>query len=163
MTRIGLISDTHGKLDNRVFNVFDSVDLILHAGDIGHPDILTSLNVIAPVTAVYGNCDAWEIRRQTREWAELYYENHIIRIRHIPNKKFQAHSHPGPAIVIHGHIHRPALERRGKTWIINPGSATQPRNDDGRRTAGLLTLNKEDAEINIVALEDGRPIIHQKL
>jgi hypothetical protein len=163
MTRIGLISDTHGTLDNGVFKIFDSVDLVLHAGDIGNMDILTALNAIAPVTAVYGNCDSWEIRQRTREWAELHYENFILRLKHIPNKKFQTLSHPGPSLVIYGHLHSPGLERRGQAWIINPGSATQPRNDDGKRTVGLLTLDKGDAEIHIVALEDGQSIIRQKL
>ncbi|TFG45856.1 MAG: metallophosphoesterase, partial [Gemmatimonadales bacterium] len=55
--RLGIISDTHGLLRPEVFEVFREVDHILHAGDIGPLDILTELEAIAPVTAVFGNTD----------------------------------------------------------------------------------------------------------
>jgi hypothetical protein len=57
MTTIGVISDTHGHLDPRVFELFAGVDHILHAGDIGSPGGVLQLEKIAPVTAVAGNCD----------------------------------------------------------------------------------------------------------
>ena len=62
--RLGIISDTHDLLRPEVFAVFAEVDHILHAGDIGSPDILTALEALAPVTAVYGNTDGWEIRER---------------------------------------------------------------------------------------------------
>jgi hypothetical protein len=58
MTTIGVISDTHGYVDPRVFELFAGVDHILHAGDIGPPGVVLQLERIAPVTAVRGNCDA---------------------------------------------------------------------------------------------------------
>jgi putative phosphoesterase len=57
--RIGLISDTHGRLDSRVVEIFEGVDRILHAGDIGGEEILAELGAVAPVTAVLGNTDAF--------------------------------------------------------------------------------------------------------
>jgi putative phosphoesterase len=60
--RLGVISDTHGKLRPQVFDVFAEVDHILHGGDVGPADVLTELEALAPVTAVYGNMDGFEIR-----------------------------------------------------------------------------------------------------
>ena len=60
--RLGIISDTHGKLRSQVFDVFADVDHIIHAGDIGSPDLIAALEVIAPVTAVYGNTDGFDVR-----------------------------------------------------------------------------------------------------
>src|SRR5512142_2670996 len=62
-TRIGLISDTHGKLRPEVFAAFEGVLRILHAGDVGTRDVLVELEAIAPVTAVFGNTDHGELRR----------------------------------------------------------------------------------------------------
>ena len=62
MARIGVIADTHGLLRPEVFEVFREVDHILHAGDVGPASILDELEAIAPVTAVYGNTDGWEVR-----------------------------------------------------------------------------------------------------
>jgi len=64
--RLGIISDTHGKLRPEVFDLFSGVDHILHAGDVGSADILTELEVLAPVTAVYGNVDDFDLRDVSR-------------------------------------------------------------------------------------------------
>ena len=62
--RLGVIADTHGLLRPEVFHAFAEVDHILHAGDLGPLDLLTELEAMAPVTAVYGNTDGEEVRRQ---------------------------------------------------------------------------------------------------
>jgi putative phosphoesterase len=69
--KIGIISDTHGLLRPQVFDVFQGVEHILHAGDIGNLDIITELEAIAPVTAVWGNADGWEVRGRVPEVAEV--------------------------------------------------------------------------------------------
>ena len=69
--RIGVISDTHGLLRPEVFEVFDRVDYILHAGDVGPESILDELATIAPVTAVYGNTDGWALRRRLPQVARI--------------------------------------------------------------------------------------------
>jgi putative phosphoesterase len=61
--KIGLISDTHGHLPGKVHDAFKTVDLILHAGDIGSQDIINELETIAPVYAVHGNIDGWPLRK----------------------------------------------------------------------------------------------------
>jgi uncharacterized protein len=67
--RIGVISDTHGRLRGEVFTHFDGVELIVHAGDIGGVELLDELRALAPVTAVWGNTDALEVRRVVPEFA----------------------------------------------------------------------------------------------
>ncbi|HEV8598014.1 MAG TPA: metallophosphoesterase family protein, partial [Gemmatimonadales bacterium] len=65
--RLGIIADTHGLLRPEVFEVFKHVDRILHAGDVGDLDILTELEAIAPVTAVWGNTDGLALRGRLPE------------------------------------------------------------------------------------------------
>jgi hypothetical protein len=60
--RLGILADTHGRLPSEVLDVFANVDLILHAGDVGEPAILATLEALAPVTAVYGNVDGGALR-----------------------------------------------------------------------------------------------------
>jgi len=106
--KIGLISDTHGKLPEDVFNVFKKVDLILHAGDIGNFNILKRLKELAPVYAVYGNIDNYSVASRLplkisfkleevqilmmhnignirsflpTKWTECFYHDHKIRKR----------------------------------------------------------------------------------
>ena len=74
--RIGLIADTHGLLRNEVYAVFEGVDEIIHAGDVGDPSILGELEIIAPVQAVFGNVDGWDVREAAVEALEL---EHVLR------------------------------------------------------------------------------------
>jgi putative phosphoesterase len=59
--RIGIISDTHGHLPAQVFSIFKRVDYIFHAGDIGNQSIISDLEILCPVFAVYGNIDTWPV------------------------------------------------------------------------------------------------------
>ena len=61
MTRIGILSDTHGYLDENIFYYFKDVDLIFHAGDIGTQDVTDKLKAFKPLYAVYGNIDGQEL------------------------------------------------------------------------------------------------------
>src|SRR6188768_3047522 len=80
--RIGLISDTHGKLRPAVFERLAGVDLIFHAGDIGSLDIITELETIAPVQAVHGNTDDFDVRDRYRETLELVADGKRIAVTH---------------------------------------------------------------------------------
>jgi putative phosphoesterase len=146
--RIGLISDTHGTLRNEVFDHFDGVAHILHAGDIGDPDILTALSAVAPVAAVWGNTDGNEIRMNVQETVTLEAAGRTIMVVHghrlgSPTPAGLDQAHPGPDIIVFGHTHKPAFERIGSRLFINPGSAGQPR-------FGLKP------SIAVLTLEDGR-------
>lgn len=117
----------------QVFDVFREVDHILHAGDVGRPDLLIELQALAPVTAVYGNSDDVELRTKLPQVAELELDGMAIVVTHgdqfgspTPAKLYEAF--PRAEIIIYGHSHRPILELVDKTvTVMNPGGAGAPR------------------------------------
>lgn len=144
--RFGLISDTHSLLRNEVYAAFAGVDEILHAGDVGDPAILDELGVIAPVQAVYGNVDGWEVRQQAAE--ELEFERLDQRIGVIHGHQWgspRIHDllgrYPDCSIVVYGHTHQPLIEKVESILVINPGSAGRQRFGMSV-TAALLTLKR---------------------
>ncbi len=132
ITRIGIISDTHGLLRNEVYAAFEGVDEILHAGDVGDPALLTELAVIAPVHAVHGNVDGWEVRAVTPEVVELERLGHKLVVIHghqwgSPSVEDLAERYSGYSVVVYGHTHRPLIQELDGTLMVNPGSAGQRR------------------------------------
>lgn len=131
--RLGVISDTHGMLRPEVFDVFREVDHILHGGDVGRVEIITELEAIAPVTAVYGNSDGFDLRGKLPQVAEIELDGFPIVVTHgdqfgspTPAKLYEAF--PRAEIIIFGHSHRPLLELVDKTvTVMNPGGAGAPR------------------------------------
>lgn len=131
--RLGIIADTHGLLRPAVFEVFKEVDHILHAGDIGVPEIVTDLEAVATVTAVYGNVDGPELRARLPQVAELELEGFTIAVTHgdqfghpTPEKLHGAF--PRAEIIVYGHTHRPLLELIDDTvTVMNPGGAGRAR------------------------------------
>ncbi len=83
MTRIGLLSDTHGLLDKRVLEHFKDVDEIWHAGDIGSEDVLRRLREFKPTRAVYGNMDSGEVRYSLSEFYRFRVEEVNVLMTHI--------------------------------------------------------------------------------
>jgi putative phosphoesterase len=128
--KIGVISDTHGYLDPRVAELFDGVEHILHAGDIGSPAILNGLEAIAPVTAVSGNNDYNPDWRE-RELVELAGRKFLVQ--HIVDPRAPAEAWAGLLdraavdVVVFGHTHRPHAEWRDGRLFFNPGYAGKPR------------------------------------
>jgi putative phosphoesterase len=143
--RLGIISDTHGQLRAQVFEVFAQVDHILHAGDVGRPDVLTELEALAPVTAVYGNTDGPELRARLPRVAALQLDGFDIIVTHgdqlgspTPNTLFAAF--PRAEIIVYGHTHRPLLEMVDRTvTVLNPGSAG-PARFDLKPSVGIMEL-----------------------
>lgn len=127
--RIGIISDTHGLLRPEVFDVFEKVDHIIHAGDIGSVDILLELETLAPVTAVFGNTDGFEVRQKVGGIAEIDLEGLLVTVTHgdqfgTPDSDLLAKQFPDRDVLIFGHTHRPELKLVGDTLtIMNPGPA----------------------------------------
>jgi putative phosphoesterase len=143
--RIGVISDTHGLLRPEVFEVFGAVDHILHGGDVGRPEILDELETIAPVTAVYGNTDGWELRGRLPEVATVELDGFTIVVTHghqlgSPTpEKLQA-EFPAAEIIVYGHTHRPLLTLVDVVvTVMNPGGAG-PRRFDLPASVGILEL-----------------------
>lgn len=123
MTTIGVISDTHGLLRPEAQNQLAGVDHIIHAGDIGSPDIVPSLEIIAPVTAIKGNIDqaAWASRFADEETLEI--AGHKIFVLHNRNDLEHAPEAAGFDIIISGHSHKPSIETIDGILYLNPGSA----------------------------------------
>ena len=133
--RLGIIADTHGLLRPEVFEVFAEVDQILHAGDIGSPDLLTELEAIAPVTAVYGNCDGFDLRSRVPAVVETRIEGLDFLLIHgdqfgqpTPEKIHRAY--PDAEVIIYGHTHQPLLTTVDLVvTVMNPGGAGHRRFD----------------------------------
>ncbi len=149
--RIGLISDTHNILPKEVFPIFSGVELIFHAGDVGSPKILTELEQIAPVKAVYGNVDTFPLVTELK--SRFYYstDNHHICVTHIIGspKVFAFNllkDKKNINIVISGHTHRPEDVVFHNIRFINPGSACYPR-QSSRGSVAILNLNSGEAQV----------------
>lgn len=130
--KIGIISDTHGLLRAQVFEAFDGVEHILHAGDVGEVEILDELAAIAPVTAVWGNVDGWDIHSRVPEVASVELGGvHAVVIHGMqfgsPTPEKVAAAHPDAGLVVFGHSHRPLIKQVGRTLAVNPGSAGRQR------------------------------------
>ena len=112
--KIGVISDTHGYLDPRVEGLFQGVDHILHAGDIGYASIILELEFIAPVTAVVGNNDA-DLTFKETESLELggkkVLVHHIVNPRELSDKVANRIRRERPDLVVFGHTHKPFSEK----------------------------------------------------
>lgn len=121
--RVGIISDTHGLLRPEAERALHGVDLIIHAGDVGQPDILAKLKRVAPVFAVRGNVDiatwAKELPATTvveADSASFYVLHNLRELDLRPDAaKFD--------FVISGHTHQPQQSERNGVLYINPGSA----------------------------------------
>jgi putative phosphoesterase len=127
--RLGVISDTHGLLRPEVLEAFAQVDHILHAGDVGPPELLTELELLAPVTAVYGNTDGMELRRRLPPVARLRLDGFDIVVTHgdqlgSPTPEALNAAFPDAEIIVFGHTHRPLLTLVDMVvTVMNPGGA----------------------------------------
>jgi hypothetical protein len=144
--RLGVISDTHGLLRPEVFDAFAGVDHILHAGDVGEPALLTELEAIAPVTAVYGNTDDMDIRARLRRVASIELDGFRIVVTHgdqfgrAPTPVLLQAAFPDADVIVFGHSHRPLLEIVDVVvTVMNPGAAG-PRRFDIPASVGIMEL-----------------------
>jgi putative phosphoesterase len=142
---IGIISDTHGVLPTEVFELFSDVDQIIHAGDVGSEDILIELGGIAPTVAVCGNMDRGRYAAKLKERLDFHLYGFDFIVTHIPGP-FTADN---PTIRINGHTHEAKLLNKNGSMLINPGSASQPRNRPERSVAILVLKGEGEAEAKI--------------
>ncbi len=144
--KIGVISDTHNFLDPKVHKLFAGVDHILHAGDIGNSTIISELEAIAPVTAVYGNTDMGLPFKET-EVIELgtrkFLIHHIVNPRAPGDRVKERIVRAQPQVVVFGHTHQTFCETIGGVLYFNPGSAGKPKFGLGRTVALLHCDEKE--------------------
>ena len=126
---LGVISDTHGRLRPEAVEALRGSDRILHAGDVGAPEILEALALIAPVTAIRGNVDIepWALALPQTEVVEaggvsVYMLHDIGRLDLKPEAA-------GFRVVVYGHSHQPKIEEKNGVLYFNPGSAGPRRFD----------------------------------
>jgi putative phosphoesterase len=120
---VGIISDTHGLLRPQALDALRGADLIIHAGDVGRPEVLGPLRALAPTHAVRGNVDTgrWAQSLPLAEMIDVggltFYVLHDIAELDLdpPTASFAA--------VIFGHSHKPSIETRAGVLYLNPGSA----------------------------------------
>jgi len=120
---VGVISDTHGLVRPEALARLRGVDLIVHAGDVGHPDVLRALGAIAPVVAVRGNNDRGPWARKLRETERIELGGGRLYVLHDLAALAIDPVAEGIDVVIAGHSHRPSITRRDGVTFLNPGSA----------------------------------------
>jgi putative phosphoesterase len=121
--RIGIISDTHGLLRPEAVQLLRGSEHIIHAGDIGAPEIIGELEKIAPVTAIRGNVDTQPWARRFAETEVVELEGFHIYVIHDANALDLNPRAAGFAAVISGHSHQPKQETKDGVLYFNPGSA----------------------------------------
>lgn len=147
--KIGVISDTHGFLDPKIFSLFKDVDHILHGGDVGSHMALVELENIAPMTAVLGNVDAGMPLKLT-EIVELggrkFLLHHIVDPRNPEDSLSETIRRARPDAVVFGHTHKPFSESIQNVLFLNPGYAGKQRFNLPRT---LAYLHIEDGEMRV--------------
>lgn len=168
MKKIGVLSDTHGKLREEVVEILRDCDVILHAGDINTPKVLESLREIALLYAVRGNAD--------KEWAaklpeSLSEEIFGLRIFMVHNKKEIPEDVTGYDLVIYGHSHKYEERNEGSCFYLNPGSCGPRRFslpvtmavvevEEGTEDRGVKTLRviKKDIVQSVETAAQGKAV-----
>ncbi len=138
---VGVISDTHGLLRAEAIEAFGGVDHILHAGDIGAPEVLAALVRIAPVTAIRGNVDIEPWARELRETEVVELGGATIYMLHDLGRLDLKPETAGIHVVVYGHSHQPKMEERNGVLYFNPGSAG-PRRFKLPVSVGRLRVEK---------------------
>ena len=148
MTRVAVLSDTHGLLRPEVIQIVTGCDAIIHGGDINNQKILDQLSALAPLYVVRGNND--------KEWAEHLPESIAIQIEDcvlfvVHNKKFIPSELHGIDAVIFGHSHKYAEQMiDGRLWL-NPGSCGKRRFDQ-EITLAILTINGKELSVEKILI-----------
>ena len=149
--RIGVISDTHGWLRPQAIEALRGSELILHAGDVGLPEVLDELRRIAPVVAVRGNVDveAWARRLPPTEMAEAGSKAFYI-LHRLADLDLKPRAARVDAVVF-GHSHQPGIEWRDGVLYFNPGSAG-PRRFSLPVTLGKIEIVEGELRPEIIPL-----------
>jgi putative phosphoesterase len=152
--KIGVISDTHNFLDPKIATLFAGVEHILHAGDIGNASIISGLEAIAPVTAVYGNTD---MNLPFRETETIMLAGRKFLIHHIVNpvapgeRVVERIARELPDVVIFGHTHKRFCETLGGILFFNPGYSGKPKLNLERSVA-ILHCGEEEIRPEYIQL-----------
>jgi uncharacterized protein len=149
---LGVLSDTHGLLRPEAVKALRGCDRILHAGDVGTPEILEALAQIAPVTAIRGNVD-------TDPWARALPATEVVEVSGVSIYMLHDLGHltlkpaaAGFRVVVYGHSHQPKIEEKNGVLYFNPGAAG-PRRFHLPVSVGRLTIEAGNVRAELVELE----------
>jgi putative phosphoesterase len=156
MFKIGVISDTHNFLDAGIHDLFEGVEHILHAGDIGSPNIISELESMAPVTRVSGNTDDPGFNYPETEVVTLggrkILLHHIVNPRNLSQQVQSSIARNQPDIVIFGHTHQPFSATINGVLFFNPGYAGKSR-FGMERSVALLKLDEKGIHSEYLKLD----------
>jgi uncharacterized protein len=148
---IGLISDTHGLVRAEAVEALQGVDLVIHAGDIGKPEVLAALKTIGPLVAIKGNNDigAWakslpDTRLVQTADTRLFVIHNVKELDCDPATK-------GYDVIISGHSHKPSIVARDGVLFVNPGSAG-PRRFKLPVAVGKLFIQNQKVNAELIEL-----------
>lgn len=137
--RIAVLSDTHLKggksLPRFVWEQLTQIDMVIHAGDLTHKNLLEELSCIAPVRAVRGNCDDWDIVLPDRDILECetlkigLIHGDIGRGKSTPERAYNSFDDSAVNVIVFGHSHTPFMAWRNGVFLFNPGSPTDKRRE----------------------------------
>lgn len=129
--RIAVISDTHGRVPDRLLDLLADADEIWHLGDVTQPDILIPLeNLGRPLFVVQGNCDPYGAWPETRD---LERNGFTFHLQHLPPHGYRANT----TAILYGHLHQPLDDTDLGVRSLNPGAITNPRNGSAASFAWL--------------------------
>lgn len=162
MTRIGILSDTHGLLDERVLEHFHDVDEIWHAGDIGSNEVLQRLREFKPTRAVYGNCDSGDVRYTLQDYYRFKVEDVETVLTHIggypgnynPIVARRLYANPPQLFVCgHSHILKVQYDRSLRMLCVNPGAAGKYGFHTVQTLIRLQIDGKSIGELEVIELD----------
>ena len=162
MTRIGVLSDTHGLLDKRVLEHFKDVDEIWHAGDIGSFELLQALREYKPTRAVFGNMDSGDVRYSLSEFYRFRVEDVNVLMTHIGG--YPGHYNPWllpmfrkepPDLFVCGHSHilKVQYDSQFKMLTMNPGAAGKQGWQPCQTLLRFTIDGKEIKDLEVIELE----------
>jgi len=149
---IGIISDTHGLLRPAAKEAMKGCDLIIHAGDVGDPGVLTELKQLAPVYVVRGNVDFGDWANELPEAELVNVGDNLIYVLHDIGQLDLDPIAAGIKVVVSGHSHQPKIEERENVLYFNPGSAG-PKRFKLPVTAGYLKFQQGEPLAQLLELE----------
>lgn len=153
MTRILLLSDTHGYIDNRILSYMEDVDEVWHAGDIGNWEVVEGIRSVKPLRAVFGNIDSADFYREFPLDLRFKCENVSVWMTHIggypgkykPRIKTELEQHPCKLFICgHSHILKVMPDRKNNLLHMNPGAAGK---SGFHQIRTLLRFSIQDDEI----------------
>ncbi len=158
---VGLISDTHVPkrahcIPQKVFDLFEKVDYIIHAGDLVELAVVDELEQLAPVLAVHGNMDGVDVSGALPRLNTLKVFDFKIGVMHDPDILFgfnmmrELVKENGFNAFVYGHTHTANIKWEGKTLYVNPGSATTPSSPFNKPSVGILKITKDTIKPQII-------------